>query len=602
MSDTIKNRSTEQLILDAIYYIENFRKKRTTIEHICNIIVSHETGLSKEDAVEMISQLHKEGILYIKRYESGPASYKVKKDSEEFNKANKGKNVEGESKVCDTEPELDCGEEEAEAGQVFENCTGAKDLIIDEYSDDGNISQASFIAFLDCVRSPEQAIPKHSGDNPILDSTTPINLCHGLQDQPFPPLGATVTLTKFVEIMGKMVATVNSHVEMLREEKHLNNMLRNTIEVMKDDIFSKKAKINELENTLAKLDKSIPDYNNYGVYSDGKYTSQNHPQMGAQKTCIGQPASKSLETPQQPLQPENSPSFESQLKNYLKAEREKYAEYVVKCKAEEMNASNGSKEGKQNAKKRKASKENNKNNDQDNRQSIAKPGILNNNAGKSQSRQRQHQNCEQQQQQSQNHQRNCNKNTGNVDKGVENVQGSVVYQSQDQSRDGGIWPKNTVLITGDSMLSNINERTLSKIFNTKVRSFPGATVADMFDYLKPLLKKRPDKVILVIGANDIEHTSSQEIVAKIKTLVDFIHGCLPECHVVISEVLKRADRKILNKKIDDVNKSLKSMGFDTLPQQNVTFDLLGKKGFHLNFFGNKQLAKNIIEKLRSFSH
>ena len=122
-----------------------------------------------------------------------------------------------------------------------------------------------------------------------------------------------------------------------------------------------------------------------------------------------------------------------------------------------------------------------------------------------------------------------------------------------------------------------------------------ATVADMFDYLKPLLKKRPDKVILVIGANDIEHTSSQEIVAKIKTLVDFIHGCLPECHVVISEVLKRADTKFLNK-------SLKSMGFDTLPQQNVTFDLLGKKGFHLNFFGNKQLAKNIIEKLRSFSH
>ena len=285
--------------------------------------------------------------------------------------------------------------------------------------------------------------------------------------------------------------------------------------------------------------------------------------MGAQKTCIGQPASKSLETPQQPHQPENSPSFESQLKNYLKAEREKYAEYVVKCKAEEMNASNGSKEGKQNAKKHKASKENNKNNDQVNRQSIAKPGILNNNAGKSQSRQRQHQNCEQQQQQSKNHQRNCNKNKGNVDKGVENVQGSVVYQSQDQSRDGGIWPKNTVLITGDSMLSNINERTLSKIFNTKVRSFPGATVADMFDYLKPLLKKRPDKVILVIGANDIEHTSSQEIVAKIKTLVDFIHGCLPECHVVISEVLKRADRKILNKKIDDVNKSLKSMGFDT---------------------------------------
>ena len=36
-----------------------------------------------------------------------------------------------------------------------------------------------------------------------------------------------------------------------------------------------------------------------------------------------------------------------------------------------------------------------------------------------------------------------------------------------------------------------------------------------------------------------------------------------------------------------------------LPQQNITFDLLGKRGFHLHFFGNTQLAKSIIEKLRS---
>ena len=107
--------------------------------------------------------------------------------------------------------------------------------------------------------------------------------------------------------------------------------------------------------------------------------------------------------------------------------------------------------------------------------------------------------------------------------------------------------------------------------------------------------------MLVIGANDIEHTSSQEILAKIKILIDFIHGCLPDCHVVMSEVLKRADKKNLNNKIDDVNRSLKSMNCDSLPQQNITFDLLGKRGFHLNFFGNKQLAKNIIDKLRSLS-
>ena len=34
------------------------------------------------------------------------------------------------------------------------------------------------------------------------------------------------------------------------------------------------------------------------------------------------------------------------------------------------------------------------------------------------------------------------------------------------------------------MLTNINERTLSKNYNTKIRSFPGANVGVLFEYLK----------------------------------------------------------------------------------------------------------------------
>ena len=85
------------------------------------------------------------------------------------------------------------------------------------------------------------------------------------------------------------------------------------------------------------------------------------------------------------------------------------------------------------------------------------------------------------------------------------------------------------------MLPNTNERTLSKIFNTKVRSLPGAPAAEIFYFLTQLLKKRPDKIILTIGANEIEHSASQEILAKIKALIDFIYACLPDCQVVISE-------------------------------------------------------------------
>ena len=36
------------------------------------------------------------------------------------------------------------------------------------------------------------------------------------------------------------------------------------------------------------------------------------------------------------------------------------------------------------------------------------------------------------------------------------------------------WPRRTCLVTGDSMLSYIDETRMSRKFNVKVRSFPGA--------------------------------------------------------------------------------------------------------------------------------
>ena len=120
-----------------------------------------------------------------------------------MNKYRKGKNLESESKADDTELKPECGGEDAENGQVSENCIGVKDLAVKDCRDDGDSLQDSFLEFLDGIRTPEQASPKHSYEFPVFDSTTPFNLCHGLQEQTFPPSGTTVTLTKFVEVMGK---------------------------------------------------------------------------------------------------------------------------------------------------------------------------------------------------------------------------------------------------------------------------------------------------------------------------------------------------------------------------------------------------------------
>ena len=52
------------------------------------------------------------------------------------------------------------------------------------------------------------------------------------------------------------------------------------------------------------------------------------------------------------------------------------------------------------------------------------------------------------------------------------------------------WSKNTTLIVGDSIVSGIEENRISRQWRkVKVKSFPGATIEDMYDYIKPLLKK-----------------------------------------------------------------------------------------------------------------
>ena len=86
MDITGKTPSIENQILATIKYIEDKKKKRTDLERISKVIMNKNNGLSKDDIVNTVLKMHKEGILRIKRYDDGPASYKVNKDYEEMNK------------------------------------------------------------------------------------------------------------------------------------------------------------------------------------------------------------------------------------------------------------------------------------------------------------------------------------------------------------------------------------------------------------------------------------------------------------------------------------------------------------------------------------
>ena len=60
------------------------------------------------------------------------------------------------------------------------------------------------------------------------------------------------------------------------------------------------------------------------------------------------------------------------------------------------------------------------------------------------------------------------------------------------------WDNGTTLMVGDWMLAGIEKKCISKNRSVKVRIFPCATTRNMYDYLKPLLKKNPDSITCMV--------------------------------------------------------------------------------------------------------
>ena len=97
---------------------------------------------------------------------------------------------------------------------------------------------------------------------------------------------------------------------------------------------------------------------------------------------------------------------------------------------------------------------------------------------------------------------------------------SVYNVTSDNSEDGP-WPKDTIFITGDSILSGLQPGLLSQQRKVKVKTFSGANVRDMHDNIKPVLWHKPEYIILHIGTNDVLNLPPNEILDKISELKYF---------------------------------------------------------------------------------
>ena len=105
------------------------------------------------------------------------------------------------------------------------------------------------------------------------------------------------------------------------------------------------------------------------------------------------------------------------------------------------------------------------------------------------------------------------------------------------------------------MLNGEEERKMQSY--VKVRNFPGSHVRDMYDYVKPLLRKRTTYVILHIGMNNTVNSDSSTIISQIISLTEYIESGLPDSMATSSLLIMRADNTKAYKILATVKNTLR---------------------------------------------
>ena len=149
------------------------------------------------------------------------------------------------------------------------------------------------------------------------------------------------------------------------------------------------------------------------------------------------------------------------------------------------------------------------------------------------------------------------------------------------------------------MFNQLDEKRVSKNdFTTKVRAFGGSSIADMYFYLEPLLKKEPEYVILHVGTNDCVSESGNTVFQNLLGLKKHIEEKVPGVKVIISQPTIRFDNNLVSMRVREVVKKLESSKIPLLVNDNIEIRHIGKKGLHFNGYGTGRCAMNILSLIK----
>ena len=166
--------------------------------------------------------------------------------------------------------------------------------------------------------------------------------------------------------------------------------------------------------------------------------------------------------------------------------------------------------------------------------------------------------------------------------------------------------KRLVFIAGDSIVQHVHGWELSDAKQrVAVKSFSGSKTEDMADYLKPLMRKTPDEIIVHVGTNDVkDDTKSAEVVAAgILNLGNQIKDKFPNTKVSFSSLIVRKDKTSVLNKINNINVILKRVcdqnNWTYVDHNNIDYSCLNRGGLHLNRKGSSLVSKNFSQYLNA---
>ena len=156
--------------------------------------------------------------------------------------------------------------------------------------------------------------------------------------------------------------------------------------------------------------------------------------------------------------------------------------------------------------------------------------------------------------------------------------------------------RQNVYICGDSLLNGIDGDGVStKKYCTVVKSFGGSTSRDMVDYIKPAARKKPDKIIIHVGTNDISK-SIDNTSENLDLVVKSVHELSPETQIFFSELCLRNDIagsfSKVKQKNEEIRKFCQERNIGLVTNENIDNSCLAKKKLHMNQKGLKRLALN----------